>query len=141
VGRDYDWLTNPATGHRYVLDHWTEIPDLSAKAGDIKYVWEKSRFSYLLTLIRYDHHYGEALGEVVFSEIESWLEANPLNLGPNYICSQETSLRLLNWTFALYYYKDDAALTQVRWKRIMQSIYGQLKHVRAPRRFALSLVS
>jgi hypothetical protein len=131
VGRDYDWLTNPATGHRYVLDHWTEIPDLSAKAGDIKYVWEKSRFSYLLTLIRYDHHYGEALGEVVFSEIESWLEANPLNLGPNYICSQETSLRLLNWTFALYYYKNDAALTQVRWKRIMQSIYGQLKHVRA----------
>jgi hypothetical protein len=131
VGRDYDWLTNPATGYRYVLEHWTDIPDLSAKAGDIKYVWEKSRFSYLLTLIRYDHHYGKALGEVVFSEIDSWLDANPLNLGPNYICSQETSLRLLNWTFALYYYKDDAALTQVRWKRIMHSIYGQLKHVRA----------
>ncbi len=42
LGPDYDWITNPETGYRYsTQSHWTEIPDLDAKAGDIKYVWEK----------------------------------------------------------------------------------------------------
>ena len=131
IGRDYDWRTNPTTDYRYSLEHWTEIPDLDPANGDVKYAWEKSRFSYLLQLIRYDYHFEENLGELVFSEIDGWLDANPLNLGPNYICSQEISLRLLNWLFALYYYQDDAALTRVRWGRITQSIYGQLRHVRA----------
>ncbi|NJC26124.1 alginate lyase family protein [Neolewinella antarctica] len=131
IGRDYDWLTNPTTGHTYGLDHWTEIPDLDPALGDVKYVWEKSRFSYLLSLIRYDYHFEADQSELVFAEIDSWLDANPLNLGPNYLCSQEISLRLLNWLFALYYYQDSAALTQVRWERLTQSIYGQLLHVRA----------
>ena len=136
IGRDYNWRTNPTTGYTYGLEHWTEIPDLDPERGDVKYVWEKSRFSYLLQLIRYDYHYGEDQSELVFSEIESWLDANPLNLGPNYLCSQEISLRLLNWTFALYYYQDSEAMTQVRWERVMQSMYGQLKHVRAHIRFS-----
>src|SRR5437868_2149249 len=46
LGADYDWVTNPDTGFKYdVQKHWTEIADFSKEAGDIKYVWEKSRFS------------------------------------------------------------------------------------------------
>ena len=45
IGNDYNWLTNPDTGFIYdAQKHWTEIPDYSKEAGDIKYVWEKSRF-------------------------------------------------------------------------------------------------
>src|SRR5690606_26433746 len=58
LGSDYDWITNPDTGFRYdVTKHWSKISDLDPKSGDIKYVWEKSRFSYLLTIIRYDYHF------------------------------------------------------------------------------------
>src|SRR5690242_17076654 len=58
LGKDYNWTTNPDTGYRYNCDqHWTEIADLSKEAGDIKYVWEKSRFSFLYSLIRYDYHF------------------------------------------------------------------------------------
>ena len=132
IGRDYDWLTNPATGHRYDAGrHWTEIADFSPVAGDIKYTWEKSRFTFLYDLIRYDYHFGEDQAETVFAEIDSWIAANPVNRGPNYRCSQEISLRILNWTFALYYYAQSPALTEERFQRLLHVIYWQLKHVRA----------
>ncbi len=131
IGTGYDWLTNPDSGFRYEKNtHWLDVNDFSAAAGDIKYVWEKSRFSYLLTVIRYDYHFGEDCAEWVFSEIESWIDANRINCGPNYKCSQEISLRMLNWLFALYYYKNSPALTEARFQKIMHACRWQLHHVR-----------
>ena len=53
LGKDYDWLTNPDTNYKYnVSKHWTEIEDFIPEIGDIKYVWEKSRFSFLYDIIR-----------------------------------------------------------------------------------------
>ena len=131
LGTDYDWVTNPDSGHRYdASTHWMDVPDFSAAAGDIKFVWEKSRFSYLLTILRYDYHFGEDCAEWVFSEIDRWIDANPVNCGPNYRCSQEISLRMLNWLFALYYYRHSPALTEVRLQRLLQVCHRQLEHVR-----------
>ncbi len=127
-----DWLTNPTNGYRYdATKHWTQIPDFSPSAGDIKYVWEKSRFAFLYPLIRYDLHCKEDLSETVFAEIDSWIAANPVNCGPNWRCSQEISLRVLNWTFALHYYKNSPALTEERFQRIVHVIYWQIRHVEA----------
>jgi Heparinase II/III-like protein/Heparinase II/III N-terminus len=130
IGTNYDWLTNPSNQYRYDINkHWSEVADLSAAAGDIKYVWEKSRFSYLFDLIRYDFHFDQDCSALIFGEIESWIKANPINQGPNYKCSQEISLRILNWTFALYYYRDSPELTEERFQRLMHFIYWQLRHV------------
>ena len=131
IGRDYDWLTNPDNGFQYNTEkHWLDVNDYSSEAGDIKYVWEKSRFSYFYTIIRYDYHFEEDCAEWIFSEIDSWITANPINSGPNYKCSQEISLRLLNWLFALYYYKNSSSLTEERFDKIMHYCYWQLHHVR-----------
>lgn len=130
LGTNYDWVTNPESGHKYdISKHWSEIPDLSKGAGDIKFVWEKSRFSYLLTIIRSDYHSGTDLSEFVFSEIESWIDANPINQGPNWRCSQEISLRIFNWHYVLSYYKRSPALTEKRWQKIQNVIYWSLHHV------------
>lgn len=130
LGTTYDWIVNPATGYRYdITKHWSDIEDLSTEAGDIKYVWEKARFSYLYDIIRHDYHNNSDQAAFVFSEIESFIKQNPINLGPNYKCSQEISLRVLNWTFALYYYKNSEYLTSERFELIIDSIYWQLHHV------------
>lgn len=130
IGSDYDWLTNPDSGHQYDINqHWTQIADLDKENGDIKYVWEKSRFTFLYLLIRYEHYTGQDQSKTVFEQIVSWIDNNPLNMGPNYKCSQETSLRILNWTFALHYYKKSSNLTQPVFEKIYESIYGQLHHV------------
>ncbi|HTM66055.1 MAG TPA: alginate lyase family protein [Flavipsychrobacter sp.] len=130
LGSNYDWVTNPDTNYQYnAHQHWTEIADYSKEAGDIKYVWEKSRFSFLYDIIRYDYHFGQDCAELVMSEILSWIEHNPINCGPNWRCSQEISLRVLNWTFALFYYRESEQLTEAKFSTILQSIYWQIHHV------------
>ncbi|WP_339698168.1 heparinase II/III family protein [uncultured Marixanthomonas sp.] len=131
LGINYDWITNPETGYQYNIEkHWSEIQSFSEETGDIKFVWEKARFSYLYDLIRFDYHFQEDQSKFVFSEIEDFIAKNPINQGPNYVCSQEMSLRIINWTFALYYYKESPQLTEARFAIIMNSIYWQLHHVR-----------
>ncbi|MGN6531289.1 MAG: alginate lyase family protein, partial [Ginsengibacter sp.] len=130
IGEKYDWLTNPDSKFSYdVKKHWTEIADYSKEAGDIKYVWEKSRFSYLYDVIRYDYHFEKDCSDFVFSEILSWINSNPINQGPNYRCSPEISLRVLNWTFALNYYSSSPDLTEEIFDKIQFSIVWQMDHV------------
>jgi hypothetical protein len=125
-----DWHTNSVTGFTYDRNqHWSEIPDFSQQAGDIKYVWEKSRFTFLYDLIRYDFHFGEDQSRMVFDKIESWIDSNPVNCGPNWKCCQEISLRVFNWTFALHYYKYSDQLTEFLFAKIANSIYQQMNHV------------
>ena len=130
LGTNYDWVTNPDSGFRYdVNKHWTDIPDYSKEAGDIKFVWEKSRFSYLYDIIRYDYNFDENCAGLVFADILSWIKNNPVNCGPNYRCSQEMSLRVLNWTFALYYYKNAPELSPEVFDQIQYAIYWHMHHV------------
>lgn len=130
IGTNYDWLTNPDTSFKYDISrHWSEINDFSINSGDIKYVWEKSRFSYLNILIRYDYHFNIDQSEYVFKEIENWIDKNPINLGPNYICSQEITVRCFNWIIALNYYKNSSNLDSIKFSKIINSIYWQAEHV------------
>ncbi len=130
LGKKMDWMANPES--RFVYDktqHFSKVKDLSKESGDIKYVWEMARFSSLYDIIRYDFHFEQDNSAYVFEQIEDFIHGNPMNMGPNYKCSQEISLRILNWTFALYFYKNSINLTEQRFKLIMNAIYWQLDHV------------
>lgn len=130
LGKNYDWMTNPDNNFKYNdQTHWVNINDYSKDAGDIKFVWEPSRFSFTYTLIRYEQHTGIDCSKEVFAEIERWIDSNQLNSGPNFKCSQEISLRVLNWTFALYYYKNSHNLTEQLFDKIQHYIYWQAHHV------------
>jgi hypothetical protein len=130
LGNSFNWLINPDTGYKYdVNKHFSKINDFSKEAGDIKYIWEKARFTFLYDLIRYDYHFNENQSAIVFNEIVDFIDKIPINQGPNYKCSQEISLRILNWTFALNYYKKSDFLTDDRFQKIINAIYWQLHHV------------
>ncbi len=82
--------------------HWSEIADFSAKVGDIKVVWEMSRFHWATVFARAwrisgDAHYLSAMQ----LWMEDWWRCNPPNTGPNWMCGQETSIRLINTLLAL----------------------------------------
>lgn len=127
-----NWITNPDTLYKYdITKHWTKIEDIDKTAGDIKYVWEKSRFSFLYTIIRHDYHFDEDHAQLAFDLILDWIDKNKLNCGPNYKCSQEISLRVLNWIFTLNYYKYSNVLTESIFQKIVNSIYWQIRHVYA----------
>ncbi len=136
-----DWHTNPQTGFHYDEQvHWTKIKDLSPENGDIKYVWEKSRFSFLFELIRYQECTGIDQSSLVFSRIENWIDHNPVNQGPNWRCSQEISIRVLAWLFALEYYRKMVDLDNILFQKILNSIYHQMTHVATHLSFSRNVV-
>jgi len=129
-GRD-DWHRHPETGYLYDSKlHWTKIPDLSPEAGDIKFVWERARFVHIQAIMRYDLHSGLDHSAWVFEEIDSFIRENPINCGPHYRCSQEISLRVMNWLGAISFYRNSPVLNEERWLVIWQYLYWQVHHVR-----------
>lgn len=94
-----NWFLNPFNGAEYPNSnlHWSELPDFNPEAGDIKNIWEASRFEWLVTLARAYSITGEDKYLHVMNEwIKDWIEINPLNTGPNWKCGQETSIRVFN---------------------------------------------
>jgi hypothetical protein len=78
------------------LEHWTAYTRSLPGGGDIKPVWEVGRFGWAMTLARAywlseDEKYAEAFWKLT----ETFIEANPPNLGPHWSSAQEVGLRLM----------------------------------------------
>ncbi|HVP10070.1 MAG TPA: alginate lyase family protein, partial [Phycisphaerae bacterium] len=104
LGWPPDWLLNPLTGgRRDAHRHWCDTPTFSPVFGDIKDVWEPSRFGCAYWLGRaYALTGDEKYAEAFWSLFESWCRQNPPNMGPNWKCGQETAFRTMAWCFALH---------------------------------------
>jgi hypothetical protein len=124
-----DWNIHPTSGYKYPLIHWTEIPFFDVNRGDIKFVWENSKFSFIHYYIRSDISNKTNNAGFVIEKIINWIESNPINLGPQYCCSQEISIRILNWATALFFYSESEELTNEKLNIILNSIFFQVEHV------------
>nr|WP_306674576.1 heparinase II/III family protein [Endozoicomonas sp. ISHI1] len=83
--------------------HWSAILDFNPEVGDIKRVWELSRFDWLLVLARAFCHtqetrYLDALNHWLID----WCRENPVNGGPNWKCGQEASIRVMQTLLAAF---------------------------------------
>jgi hypothetical protein len=92
-----DWHLNPFTEHRADADaHWSSINDFDPAIGDIKTVWEASRFDWALPMAQH-----AALGEEVMRArlndwLTDWCASNPPYRGSNWKCGQEASIRVMH---------------------------------------------
>lgn len=81
--------------------HWSLLSDFAH--GDIKLIWEISRFPFTFALARaYARTGREEYPEAFWLAVEDWLESNPPQSGVNWKCGQEISIRLMAWCFGLY---------------------------------------
>ncbi len=98
IGNPPDWFLNPFNGKKVNSPgiHWTLINDFNLSVGDIKAIWEPSRFDWLTDLARAYRLTGEGqyLDQINIL-LNSWCVSNPLNIGPNWKCGQEASLRVM----------------------------------------------
>ena len=105
VGCPPNWFLNPFRNQQHLQPaaHWSDIADFNVDAGDIKIVWEMSRFGWTTIFARAwrisgDKRYRAALQDW----IQDWWRCNPPNIGPNWMCGQEASIRLVNAVLGLY---------------------------------------
>lgn len=97
-GRPINWHYNPIAVK--TIDKkakWYQIRDFDQERGDIKTVWEASRFTHFLTLARAylitdDLKYYQCFSK----QLSDWIRENPYSYGCNYKCGQECSIRMMN---------------------------------------------
>jgi uncharacterized heparinase superfamily protein len=85
-----------------LTEHWTLTrPD--QVPGDIKLLWELSRFGWVFPMVRaYRATGNRAYAEACWDLILSWRQANKPNAGAHWASAQEVALRLMALTFAFY---------------------------------------
>jgi len=93
-----NWIFDPFSNKvlKNNQKHWTRIGEFDLNTGDIKNIWELSRFDWTTDLARaycvsQDEKYLDRLNLLV----NDWSKSNPPNIGVNWRCGQEASIRLM----------------------------------------------
>lgn len=93
-----DWHLNPLTGVRVPRPEreWWRIADFDSAVGDIKSIWEASRFDWALAFSQRACQDDGASIVQLNQWLSHWCQYNPPYHGPNWKCGQEASIRVLH---------------------------------------------
>lgn len=80
---------------------WWMIADFDPSVGDIKTVWEASRFDWVLVFMQQALHGDVAALQKLNDWLADWLQHNPCYTGPNWKCGQEAAIRVMHLAMAL----------------------------------------
>lgn len=106
-----NFLTNVLTGtNTDAHEQWWNFPDFSPETGDIKLIWEQSRFEWALPFAQRARNGDTESLEKLNRWINKWCEQNPPFYGPNWKCGQEASLRILHIAVAALILEKEADL-------------------------------
>ena len=134
-GSKIRWNFDPKNGIEAPLEYGLTLDYRdSKKFGEIKYIWEPSRFLHLSELAKAFYLSGERkYGLEVLSQVESWIEQCPHLLGVHWSSSLESGIRVINWCFAYQWLVSaDAAFVSensaffAQWRK---SIYQHLSFI------------
>jgi hypothetical protein len=136
LGFPPEWNRNPLTGRSEPADkHWSAIDEQAT--GDIKGLWELSRFACAFRLAReYARTGDERAPDTFWQLVESWLAANASNMGPQWISSQEVALRAMAWIFALRTFAHSPTTTPTRVERLIAALDAHARRIEATLAYA-----
>lgn len=130
-GNPINWHYNPITKKQVEkTQKWYSIPDFDKERGDIKVIWEISRFTHLYYisrafLITEDIKYYKAFS----NQMKSWLEENEYSYGSNYKCGQEAALRMINILMAYSVFNYYNLITKSDEINILKIVEGSYKKI------------
>ena len=126
-----NWHLNPMNGRQSVVNKpWWKLEDFNQELGDIKLIWEASRFTWVLAFVE-QYLAGD---EQSLSKLNTWLMDwslnNPSFCGVNWKCGQEASIRVMHLAMATIMLnqlelsqKSLLVLVQCHMQRIVQTFY------------------
>lgn len=94
-----NWFYSPLTQKEFldVAKPWYMISDFDSGIGDIKGVWEASRFNWALDLVLLERKRRDGLAlKQLDLWLNHWCKNNPAYQGPNWKCGQEASIRVMH---------------------------------------------
>jgi len=103
LGAEIDWSQDFKSGRRWPLRQSSLLRVAYEDGSDVKVPWELSRFQHLPLLAATGHV------DEVGAQLESWIAANPVELGVNWTTTMDVAIRAGNWVAALALSADRAA--------------------------------
>lgn len=97
-----DWHRVNRTGCTWprIDERWDRVPTFAPDTGDIKEVWEASRFDWILSFAQQARAGDGQAVTRINRWMADWIACNPPFRGPNWVCGQEASLRLAHVALA-----------------------------------------
>ena len=130
-GNSINWHYNPITkvGVDKTLK-WYKIPDFDPEIGDIKVIWEASRFAHFFYfarayLITKEQKYYDAFSY----QLKNWVKENRYSYGANYKCGQEATLRMINALITYSVFKTCGFDNQTDQDNLHKLVEGSYKKV------------
>ena len=120
-----DYINGPETSCAY----FRLIPYLDCRrAGDHKIIWELNRHQHLVLLAQlYQFDQDPALLAEIWSQLESWLDANPFQRGINWASALEVAFRALSWIW-LWRLAGNRMPAQLR-SRFLEALMRHGRHI------------
>ncbi|XPS85077.1 conserved uncharacterized protein, related to heparinase II/III [Desulfosarcina variabilis str. Montpellier] len=133
-----DWFSNPldetVADDNALQQHWSEISDFSH--GDIKCIWELSRFGWVFPLLRsYQATKKEIYADTFWQLVEDWADRNPPNRGVHWKCGQEVAIRM--FALASGYFSLGHVVSEQK-ALVAEIIFESAKRIEANIGYALS---
>ena len=104
TGPEIRWRRDYVNGLETRPEYLRRIPYLDpTRAGDHKIIWELNRHQHLVLLAQlhqFDHD--PALLNEIWSELGSWMDANPFQQGINWASALEAAFRALSWIWIFH---------------------------------------
>tara|TARA_R110000772_G_scaffold46813_9_gene106934 strand:+ start:16736 stop:18544 length:1809 start_codon:yes stop_codon:yes gene_type:complete len=128
-----NWFSNPFSTQTQPdagLDWWC-VPDFGS--GDIKGLWEISRFGWVLAWSTKAAHGDNAALERLNWWLADWAEKNPPYKGPNWKCGQEASIRVMHLVTAAWILGQDKSPE----KGLVDLIRGHLQRIAPTMSYAI----
>ena len=128
VGFEFDWHRDYSSGRQVPASFagGLNIRDTEV-VGDIKYVWEPSRFQYLSALAYAAN--AEENASYIKASLDSWLQANPYLTGVHWTSSLELAERIISWSLLYPRIASKVAADAEFRDRWLSSIYLHLSRV------------
>jgi len=123
-----EWQCDPVTRLRWPLLHRSRMGQYlgSTRPVDLILFWELNRHQHFISLgIAYwltgEQRYVDAFS----SQVQSWIETNPLQHGVNWCYGLEISIRLLAWTVAFQFFRNSSEFRAKTAKPFLKSLWQQ----------------
>jgi hypothetical protein len=125
-GCEINWHLDPQSNFEWDRKYYKRLYPVSNSSDntDCKMPWELSRFQHLLFLIK--GHYISGSNEYVeepVRQVSNWIDENPLCYGINWTCTIEVAIRVCNWIWAWWAFKDHPAWTEEFNEKFLKSIW------------------
>jgi len=113
---------------------WWQIPDFDPTFGDIKRIWELSRFDWVIAFSQHARNGDSDAIDRLNLWLNDWFVRNPPYWGPNWKCGQEASIRVIHLATAALILNDKPAGTAA----LLSSVETHLRRIDPSMRYAIA---